>query len=171
MNTLLKAQSLGLALSLLLIGGAANASDLSISKTDSAKVAVQTNLEGKKRIPLTTDQLEKLSVLKNKLTLDTAEKKAELKVGRRQLFDLLSKPKVDKQEVLTLNSKLKALKGDISDSRLDFMLAASEVLTPEQKEQIHNRMLTRSLKGGFHRHHRFGGLWQRRRKMFWSSCK
>jgi Spy/CpxP family protein refolding chaperone len=88
--------------------------------------------------------------------LDTAQEKAQLTADRHQLIELLSKPKVEKQEALALNSKMIALKDQISEARFNSLLAASDVLTPEQKVQMENKFLLRSLKGG-QQHHKFRG--------------
>jgi Spy/CpxP family protein refolding chaperone len=143
MNTFLKAQSLALVTTLMLAGAAFAA------PTSTSNLIAQAGGEKAGRIALSTEQLEKMSALKDKLLLGTAQEKAQLKVDRHELFDLLSKPTVDKQSVLALSGKMKTLKNDLADAKINYLLAASDVLTPEQKVQIHDRFLSRSLKGGF----------------------
>jgi len=146
MNVQFKHQFLAVAAGLLL-AGAANASQVQ-TRSDTAPKKPEFSR-------LSTAQLEKLTALKDKFNLDTAAEKAQLKADRHELFDLLSKPTVDKEQVLSLNTKMNTLKNQISDARINLLLASSEVLTPQQKEQMHDRFLLRSLKGG-RQHHKFG---------------
>lgn len=103
---------------------------------------------GGPRLSLTPEQKEKLGAIRDQFTLDTATKKAQLKVQMHQLRELMGKPTIDKQAVLSLNDKVSALKADLSKARLQMMLASSDVFTPEQREQIRERMA----RGGM-RHH------------------
>jgi Spy/CpxP family protein refolding chaperone len=153
MNFQLKAQTLALVASLLL-ASSANAEQIQTTAGASGRLLAQADMHGTRGPQLSTDQLEKLTTLKDKLAVDTAEDKAKLKVDRHQLFSLLSKSQVDKQEVLSLQSKMKTLKDEISDARINFLLAASGVLTPEQREQRYVRLLSHSLKGQLH--HKYG---------------
>lgn len=146
MNTLFKSQLMA-AMASLLLAGAASASEIQTGGT--TKLLAQ-GAPKASCLSLSTAQLEKLSALKDKFKLDTAEDRAQLKVERHQMFSLLSQPTVNKEEVLTLESKMNALKNKISDARVNLLLAKSEVLTPEQKEKIHDHFLMRSLKGNHH---------------------
>lgn len=155
MNIQFKTGLLATAMSFMLAGAAYAAPDQAAAGESSTLLAQKT--AGAQCAPsMTTEQLEKLAALKDKFVLDTAQEKAQLKVDRHQLFNLLSKPTVDKQEVLALASKIKGLKAEISDARINYLIAASEVLTPEQKEKMHKRFLFRSIKGGGFKHHRHG---------------
>lgn len=89
-----------------------------------------------KGMTLTDDQKAKLKELKNQFTLDIASKKALLKVQRSQLSDLMKADKVDKSAVLALHAKNTALKNELGDLRMKFLLAANDVFTPEQKSQM-----------------------------------
>jgi Spy/CpxP family protein refolding chaperone len=153
MNTLFKSQLLAATASLLL-AGAATASQIQTAGTST--LLAQTTAPKCARLSLSTAQLEKLSALKDKFILDTAQDKAQLKVERHQLFSLLSEPTVNKDEVLALETKMNTLKNKISDARINLLLAKSDVLTPEQREKIHDRFLMRSLKGG-HQGRKFAG--------------
>lgn len=100
---------------------------------------------------LTEDQMLKLRALKDQAGIDTAQKKAQLKALKHQLFDKLSAPTVNKAEVVALNNQINAIKTDLSNARLNFMLAAGEIFTPEQKAAFRSRMLRGGMWGG--RHH------------------
>jgi len=97
---------------------------------------------------LTDDQLEKLNSLKERYQASTAAKKAELKVDHTQLRDIMTRPDVDKSAALALQSKVNALRDDLSNQRLGFMLDASQIFTPEQRAKMRHRFLARSTFGG-----------------------
>jgi len=129
----------------LLLSGPVLAQDVPTAEDDSSYLA-QARVPSGPRISLSDEQRQKLRALKDQYTLDTAMRKAQLKVQRGQLFDLLRKPKVDKQEVLALNAKLNSLRTELSDARMNFILAANDVFTPEQKEQMGHRF---GMRGAF----------------------
>ncbi len=138
----------------MLLASGANAQQVTTVRDADNMLLANARVEGAPPT-LSDDQRGKLRALKNQLTLDTAQKRAELKVGQSQLRELLTKPKVDKQAALDLQSKLNTLKADLSNARLNFMLSASDVFTAEQKEAFRGRMMKRSMGGG--RHHGHGG--------------
>lgn len=152
MNTLFKSQLLA-ATAGLLLAGAATAGQIQTAGTGTGKLLAQSTAP--RAAFLSTAQLEKLSALKDKFILDTAQDRAQLKVERHELFSLLSQPTVNKEEVLALASKMNALKNKISDARVNLLLAKSDVLTAEQREKLHDRFLMRSLNGG-HQGRKFG---------------
>jgi len=86
------------------------------------------------RFKMTDDQKSKLSSLKNQYILDTATKKAELKVASNQLREELGKTSIDKSAAQGLQGKISSLKGDLASARLNMMIAAADVFTPEQRE-------------------------------------
>ena len=98
--------------------------------------------------PISDEQRKQLSALRDKYELDTAEKKALLHVTGRQLKQVMTSVTVDKSAALALQSKLNALRDDLSNARLSFMLSAGDVFTPEQRAQF--KAMRRQ---GHHRHH------------------
>ncbi len=136
----------------LLLGGPVLAQDVPMAEDNSNAFLAQAKVQPTApRLSLSDEQRQKIKSLKDQYTLDTAMKKAQLKVQRGQLFDLLRKSKVDKQEVLSLHAKVTALRSELSDARMNFMLAANDVFTPEQKEQMGRRFMTGgSIRGGGH---------------------
>lgn len=102
------------------------------------------------RFKLTDDQKSKLSSLKNQYILDTATKKAELKVARNQLKEVMTKDSIDKGAAQGLQSKISGLKGELASARLNMMLAASDIFTPEQRAAFKKmRHFKHGHKGGF----------------------
>ncbi len=93
----------------------------------------QTQVRTHARFQFTEDQKGKLSSLKNQYILDTATKKAELKVARNQLKETMSKDSIDKGAAQGLQSKISGLKGELASARLNMMLACADIFTPEQR--------------------------------------
>lgn len=86
------------------------------------------------KFKLSDEQKSKLSSLKNQFILDTATKKAELKVAKNQLREEMGKTSIDKSAAMGLQSKISSLSGELASARLNMMIAAADVLTPEQRE-------------------------------------
>lgn len=108
------------------------------------------------KLNLSDDQLEKMHAIKTKFQTDTATKQAELKVLHIQLREILSAESINKQAALSLQSKINNLKGELATARLNSMIERAEVLTSEQRKEIHHRMLQRE--GSFKKgHHGRGG--------------
>lgn len=101
----------------------------SITGTEVAQAQVQID----PALKVTTEQREKLMALRNQYILDTATKKAELKVAKSQLRSTFKKPTIDKQAALSLQSKINGLKADLSTARLSLKLACADVFTAEQR--------------------------------------
>jgi Spy/CpxP family protein refolding chaperone len=103
------------------------------------------------KFQLTPEQRAKLGSLRDQLILSTADKKAELKVAHNQMRSLFSQPTIDKQAVLTLETKINGLKDDLSNARINMILASTDVFTPEQRAEF----VKMHGQGGW-RHHRGG---------------
>lgn len=84
-------------------------------------------------LKVTTDQREKLMSLRNQYILDTATKKAELKVAKSQLRAVFKKPTIDRATATSLQTKINSLTSDLSTARLNLKLAAADVFTVEQR--------------------------------------
>jgi Spy/CpxP family protein refolding chaperone len=104
----------------------------------------------KSSFQLTPDQKQKLGSLHDQFILSTADKKAQLEVARHDMRRLFEAPTVDKQAVLSLESKINGLKDDLSTARVNMMLASSDIFTPEQRAAFGKMHEMRG------RHHRFG---------------
>ena len=104
------------------------------------------------KLNVSQDQVNKLGTLHDQFKLSTAKEKAELEVAHSELRRLFSQPTVDKQAALALQGKINGLKDDLSNQRLNLMLASSDIFTPEQRAQFAKMHAM----GGFghHRHHR-----------------
>lgn len=96
-----------------------------------------------KSLNLSDEQLEKLHNIRVKSKTGTAVKRAELQVLSTQLREILSAENIDKQAAFSLQSKINALRADLSNARLASMIEKSEVFTPEQRKEIRHKMLQR----------------------------
>ena len=105
----------------------------------------------KSTLNITPEQKEKLGSLHDQFILSTADKIAQLEVAHNEMRRLFAQPTIDKQGVLTLESKINGLKDDLSIARVNLKLASSDIFTPEQRAAF-GKM--RALHG--FRHHRFG---------------
>lgn len=116
---------------------------------------------------LSNDQLEKLHTLKTSSFEANGPKRLELRSLHRQMKDSLTKPGINKSELLALQSKINSLNAELSNSRVSFMADASSILTEEQRQKVRRAMLMGSV-GGHHKkfhgkgHHggqrHFGGM-------------
>src|ERR1700733_2692304 len=104
-----------------------------------------------RKFKLTPDQREKLGSLRDQFTLSTADTKAQLEVAHNQMRRLFQQPTIDKQAVLTLQTKINGLRDDLSNAKLNMILSSADVFTPEQRAAF-SKMHAR---GGW-RHHRGG---------------
>jgi Spy/CpxP family protein refolding chaperone len=108
---------------------------------------------GGKRMNLSDDQLEKLRALKDQYSVATSTKKAELKSLRSQEFEALSKPTVERDSLMAIQSKINSLQSELGNARVSMMADASGIFTPEQRQEMRHRFLTHGgFHGGGHRH-------------------
>jgi Spy/CpxP family protein refolding chaperone len=98
--------------------------------------------------PITDDQKQRLSAIRDKYELDTADKKALLHVTQRQLRRTLTATTVDKSSATALQAKVNGLRDDLANSKLNLKLAMGDVFTPEQRAAF------RQMRGRFGHHGR-----------------
>lgn len=101
-------------------------------------------------LDLTDEQLEKLHSLKTASFEASGPKRLELRSLHRQMKDSLTKPGINKSELLALQSKINSLNAELSNSRVSFMADASSILTEDQRQKVRRSMLM----GGFGGHHK-----------------
>ena len=106
---------------------------------------------------LSDEQLEKINTLKEAARQSTAAQKTELHALSSRMHDLMTKPDVDRAEVMALQAKVNSLRSDLSNRWLNFRLDSMAVLTPEQKQQVRHRFLMHQMFGGFRHHGHCGG--------------
>lgn len=97
---------------------------------------------------LSDEQLEKIHGLKSSFQDSSGKKMLELKTLHRQLKDLLLKDKVDRTKANEIQSKINAIKSDLSSARLSMRLDTYDVLTADQKQKLRHKALQREAFGG-----------------------
>jgi len=103
-------------------------------------------------------QLEKMSAIRNQFMDKTGQERSEFGSLHRQLRDVLSQSSIDRSKAEGIQSKINSIKGELSTAKLDLKMDEIAVLTPEQREQLHHRMLASEAMGGGHfSHHRHSG--------------
>jgi len=144
-------RTLAIAGSLLMMGLPVFADNLTTVDNAPQEIAqAQAPVAFAKVAPVGTDQRAKLEALRDKYELDTAQQKALLHVTQRQLREVMGAPSIDKSAAATLQTKINGLRDDLSNAKLNFMLAASDVFTPEQRAAFHH------MHGRFGHHGGFG---------------
>jgi Spy/CpxP family protein refolding chaperone len=113
-----------------------------------------------KKLGLTDDQLTKIASLKDQGRVTTAPQKAQLRGLNDQLKDVLTKPELDKQQALSIESKINDLRAQLANERLEQRIDFMSILTPQQKDTLRHKMLVSEAfggSGGHHMRHHFGG--------------
>jgi len=110
-----------------------------------------------RKLGLTDSQLEKIASLKDRARVDSAPQKAQLKELYNQLKLAITKPAVDQQEALQIQSKINDLRAQLSNKKLQERLNFMAILTPEQKETLRHKILVsesfRTNASNHNRHH------------------
>jgi Spy/CpxP family protein refolding chaperone len=104
---------------------------------------------------LSSDQFEKLYSLHNAFLDRIGPKKTELGKLHRQLRDALVNPSFDAKAVSDIGGRINSLKSEIASAKLDHVIAAAQVLTPDQRKALRERMIRHSVEmghGGEHGH-------------------
>lgn len=97
------------------------------------------------RINLDDTQLEALVARKNQYEADTASDRAQMQVHYRKLFFLLSKPDVDRKDVLAEQEKISELKARLFKTRITYFMDAWSLLNEEQRQKMRRMVLERQL--------------------------
>lgn len=104
--------------------------------------------EGRAKFGLSDDQLQKMADLNNKYKDGIAAQKTQLGSLGRQLKDVFAQSQIDRSKALDLQTKINALKAEISLAKLNHKIDKLAVLTPEQREKIRHRILVSQAMGG-----------------------
>lgn len=97
------------------------------------------------RTNLDDAQLERLVARKNQYEADTASDRAQMQVYYRKLFFLLSKPGVDRKDVLAEQEKISELKARLFKTRIIYFMDAWSLLNEEQRQKMRRMVLERQL--------------------------
>ncbi|HMO21258.1 MAG TPA: periplasmic heavy metal sensor [Candidatus Melainabacteria bacterium] len=97
------------------------------------------------RTNLDDAQLEALVARKNQYEADTASDRAQMQVHYRKLFFLLSKPGVDRKDVLAEQEKISELNARLFKTRITYFMDAWSLLNEEQRQKMRRMVLERQL--------------------------
>lgn len=113
---------------------------------------------------LTDDQCEKLYSLHNQFLDAQGPKMAKLAQLHRQLKDSLASANFDAKRSADLGAQINSLKAEIDAAKMDRLIASAQVLTPDQRKELHEHMIRHAamlpgLAGpiGHGHHHGHGG--------------
>jgi Spy/CpxP family protein refolding chaperone len=101
-------------------------------------------------IKLTDAQLESIHAIKAKYIDADEPNISQLHRLHRKSFELMSGLNVNKDDLMSMQSKINAIESELSNQRLRMTLELRDVLTAEQKADVHQHMLEREAgPGGF----------------------
>lgn len=104
----------------------------------------------KERLGLSDDQVAKLKELRSTYLKDTTTQGAKVRVAELELNDLLDVAKPDAAKVEKKVREMEALRGDLTLSRVRYLLKAADFLTPEQFKKFRAMTLGRMMMGASH---------------------
>jgi Spy/CpxP family protein refolding chaperone len=131
-----------LVLSMGLVITITNASYAGDDAKGTGRVLVAERVVGEAPHPkFTDDQLEKMHAIRAKYGDAGAARMLELHKLHRQIAEGLAQTTVDKDALLTLQKKVNDLESQANTERLQMMVEVHEILTPEQRQEMHRHML------------------------------
>lgn len=104
---------------------------------------------------MTDDQYEKMYAIRSDMQDQMGLKMANERILHRKLRDCLSASSIDNKQAQDLAGKITALKTEMTQLRLDSMIKMAQVLTPEQRKELHLMMI----KGHHHHHFQHHHMW------------
>jgi Spy/CpxP family protein refolding chaperone len=96
---------------------------------------------------LTDDQYEKLFAIKREGMIRMAAGAGQMMTAHMNLHDLLVQPTLDKAKILAAQNNINTLKTANANARMEQTIAMMSVLTPEQRAELHKRMVHRVVDG------------------------
>ena len=103
---------------------------------------------------MTDDQYERLYAIKEDVQDQMGLKRAQEHILHRKLKDVLSAASIDTKAAQDIAGKITALKSEMTQLKLDSMIRAAQVFTPEQRKELRLMMIKHH---GHHGHHGWGG--------------
>jgi Spy/CpxP family protein refolding chaperone len=94
--------------------------------------------------PKFTDaQLESIHAIKTKYLEADESNISQLHLLHRKSFELMSGVSLNKEDLMLVQSKINATEAELANQRLRMAIELHDVLTPEQKDEMHKHMLER----------------------------
>jgi Spy/CpxP family protein refolding chaperone len=95
---------------------------------------------------LTDAQSEKIVSLKDQFMTQARPKISDIIASKRKIGELMSQPNVDKQQLLSLQNAINSDRDSLSNLKLENRLDELNVLTDQQREQLHKRFLEHAVR-------------------------
>ncbi|HEY9754451.1 MAG TPA: Spy/CpxP family protein refolding chaperone [Oculatellaceae cyanobacterium] len=89
----------------------------------------------------TDDQLEKMHAIRTKYADSGMARMIEMQKLQRQIGDGLAQTNLDKGALVAMQNKVNDLESQANSERLQMMVEMHDVLTPEQRQEMHRHML------------------------------
>jgi Spy/CpxP family protein refolding chaperone len=99
------------------------------------------------RLNLSDQQIDQLERLQIQYEKDMVKPQCDLKMERLNLRELLMQQNIDEKAVMSAGDSISMIKADIARIKLQHMLAARKVLTPDQLKQwmrMHRELVPRN---------------------------
>jgi Spy/CpxP family protein refolding chaperone len=106
---------------------------------------------------LTDDQYQKLYDIKGQFIANIVPKGLNMYMLSRRMQDLLTAADIDTRAVKDLEKEISSAVSDLSMTVTDSIVSADQVLTPEQRKELHRQMIRSTLGGGGPDHHHHEG--------------
>jgi Spy/CpxP family protein refolding chaperone len=101
-----------------------------------------------RRINASDEQRQKLDSIWTSTMETTRPERERLRQGLLELSDLMASDAATDEQISQKAHELRAMHEKINDQRLDSILKARKVLTPEQRKKVHARIADRISGGG-----------------------
>lgn len=101
---------------------------------------------------LSDDQYQKLYDIKGQFITTVVPKGLNMYGLIRKMQDLLTAPSLDTPAVRDLEKQISSGTSDISMTVMDSLVSVSQVLTPDQRKELHKRLIQAEVGGGWHHH-------------------
>jgi Spy/CpxP family protein refolding chaperone len=102
---------------------------------------------------LTDDQYQKLYDIKGQFIANIVPKGLNMYLLIRKMKDLLTAADTDTKAVKNVEKQIAAAASDLSMTVMDSIVSVNQVLTPEQRKELHTRMIRSALGAGAQRQH------------------
>ncbi len=102
---------------------------------------------------LSNDQYQKLYDIKGQFIANMVPKGLNMYMLTRKMKDLLTASDIDTKAVKDLEKQISSATSDLSMTVMDSIISANQVLTPDQRKELHTHMIRSTFGGGGYHHH------------------
>ncbi len=102
---------------------------------------------------LSDDQYQKLYDIKGQFIANMVPKGLNMYMLTRKMKDLLTAPDIDTKALKDLEKQISSAASDLSMTAMDSIISANQVLTPDQRKELHKQRIRSTFGGGGYHHH------------------